>query len=174
MKVARIALIALALILSSLPLYVYAQEEATEAEDYQVPDSYVEQVKAGGAILELSLADAIKLALTNNLEIEIENFNEELNRSRVFGTKGFYDPVFTATIGWNESRSPTTRLLEAGAISVFERDGFLFNSAVRQSIPWGETMRLDSITAGTCPMTQAPLSTQLTTLGCGSRSTNLC
>jgi outer membrane protein len=135
MKVARTALIALALILSSLSLY--AQESATEVEDYQVPDSYVEQVKAGGAILELSLADAIKLALTNNLEIEIENFNEELNRSRVFGTKGFYDPVFTATVGWNESRSPTTRLLEAGSIAVFERDGFLFNSAFRQSIPWG-------------------------------------
>jgi HAE1 family hydrophobic/amphiphilic exporter-1 len=135
MKVARTALIALALILSSLPLY--AQEEAAEAEDYKVPDAYVEQVKAGGAILELSLADAIRLSLTNNLEIEIENYNEELNKQRVFGTKGFYDPVFTATIGWNEARSPTTRLLEAGTIAVFERDGFLFNSAFAQSIPWG-------------------------------------
>jgi HAE1 family hydrophobic/amphiphilic exporter-1 len=135
MKVSRTALIALALILISLPLY--GQEEATEAEDYQVPDSYVEQVKAGGAILELSLADAIRLSLTNNLEIEIENYNEELNRQRVFGTKGFYDPVLTATVGWNSFKSPTTRTLEAGLIAVFEREGFLFNTAFSQNIPWG-------------------------------------
>ena len=60
-----------------------AQQEAVPAgEDpvpgsFQVPESYVERVRREGTILTLALRDVMRLALTNNLEIAIEEFNED-------------------------------------------------------------------------------------------------
>ncbi|MFZ0428158.1 MAG: TolC family protein, partial [Acidobacteriota bacterium] len=91
-------------------------QQTTKAaeQDFQVPDSYIDRVKKEGAVLELTMKDAIRLALTNNLDLEIQNYNEDLSRMRVFGTKGYYDPVLQFTFGWNSSTRPNTSILQAG------------------------------------------------------------
>ena len=106
-------------------------------------ESYVDRVKREGAYLELSLKDAIRLALLNNLEIQIENYNEELNRELILGTKGFYDPLLILEVGWDSRRNPTSSILDAGrgvSINTFQSVGF--SSILQQNVQSGGQFRL--------------------------------
>ena len=62
--------------------------------DYEIPESYVDQARKAGPYIELSLQEAVRMALENNLQIEIEAYTEEINKELMYGTKGFYDPDF--------------------------------------------------------------------------------
>ena len=107
------------------------QEEPVETE------SYVERVRRQGAVLELSLKDAIRLALTNNLEITIEDFNEEINRERSVTTRGFFDPILNFRFGFQSSETLSTNLLTAGAAETFIVDGLVWDQSVDQNVPGG-------------------------------------
>ena len=107
------------------------QEEPVETE------SYVERVRRQGAVLELSLKDAIRLALTNNLEITIEDFNQELDRERSVTTRGFFDPILNFRFGLQSSETLSTNLLTAGAAETFIVDGFVWDQSVDQNVPGG-------------------------------------
>ena len=127
---------------------VFAQEapkaEATTAPSVQatevvaVPDSYVERTRKQGAVLDLGMKDAIRLALTNNLEIAIQDFNEDLNRQRIVGLKGYYDPKLSFSIGYQSSESPVTSILDAGSgIELSARNNLLLETAIAQNAPGG-------------------------------------
>jgi HAE1 family hydrophobic/amphiphilic exporter-1 len=112
--------------------------QALQQAEPEVPESYEARVRNSGAFLELSLRDAIRLALTNNLDLEIENYNEDLNRMRVFGTKGYYDPVLSFSLGWNSTKRPNTSVLDAGArvpTSIFKR--WVFDTQFTQNVVGG-------------------------------------
>ncbi len=110
----------------------------------QVPESYIARTKKQGAFLDMNLNDAIRLALTNNLEIAIEDFNEDLNKQRIIGTRGFYDPRFTFSVGWRETKRPATNVLDAGAgVPVSTGNGFSFNTQLLQQVPGGGAFTLN-------------------------------
>ena len=105
-------------------------------------ESYVERVKRG-AHLELSLKDAIRMALLNNLEIQIENYNEELNRELILGTQGFYDPLLILEVGWDSRENPTSSILDAGrGVSVNTFKSLAFSSTLQQNVQGGGQLRL--------------------------------
>jgi len=109
----------------------------------ETPKPYTEQVKAGGAFMELSLNEAMRLALINNLQLEIENYNEDLNRQRVFGTRGYYDPILKFSVGWNSSERPNTSILDAGArvpTSIFKN--WAFDTSLTQNVVGGGALSL--------------------------------
>ncbi|MDA2929206.1 TolC family protein [Acidobacteria bacterium AH-259-O06] len=110
----------------------------SQQQEVSQPESYVERVRREGVVLELSLKDAIRLALANNLEIAIEEFNEDLNRERLIDTRGFYDPVFNFRFGWQSSETPNTSVLDAGR-DILTRDfqNLTLNSSVQQNVPGG-------------------------------------
>ena len=125
-----------------------AQQEAVPAGDpaeerFQVPESYVERVRREGTILALSLRDVMRLALTNNLEIAIEDFNEDLNRERNTIARGFYDPILRFTVGLESSETPSTSILTAGSgVSTFARDAFTWSNSLQQNVRGGGTFTL--------------------------------
>ena len=115
-------------------------QDSVQEEEIQLPDSYVDRVRKEGALLEISLKEAIRLALNNNLERAIENFNEEINREQIIRTRGFYDPVFAFTVGWSSSESPTRSELDAGGgVVVSEFKNFQFNNEFTQNVAGGGT-----------------------------------
>ncbi len=116
---------------------------AAQTEDVKVPESYVARTKKAGAVLELTMKDAIRLALTNNLDIAIQDFNEDLNRQKVIQTKGFYDPILNFSIGYGSNESPNTRILDAGlGVDVSTSNSFQLNSNVQQNVPGGGQLAL--------------------------------
>jgi outer membrane protein len=115
-----------------------AQTPAGQADAYQLPDSYETRVRQTGAVLEVSLQDTIRMALTNNLEIAIEDFNEDLYRERIIGVKGFYDPRLNFQIGWDSSETPARSVLDAGSgIQVTSSDRLIMSSQLQQQIVGG-------------------------------------
>lgn len=108
-----------------------------------LPESYIERARRGGAVLELPLKDAIRLALTNNLEIAIEDFNEELNRELITVTRGFYDPVLQVEFGWNSNKTPTFSILTAGrGIPTLINKNWSAATTLRQNVTGGGSFDL--------------------------------
>ena len=127
-----------------LPLSLRAaQEEASPPpppgqDEFPEPESWKDRVRREGAVRELSLKDAIRLALINNLEIAIEEYNEDLNQQNIIGTKGFYDPTLSFDFTWNSSESPARSFLDGGAgIPVTTSKGLRFNTSYGQNVPSG-------------------------------------
>ena len=126
-----------------------AQQEAVLARDpaqesLPVPESYVDRVRREGTVLTLTLRAVMRLALTNNLEIAIEDFNEDLNRERHTIARGFYDPILRFTVGMESSNTPSTSILTAGSgVSTFSRDGFTWSNSLQQNIRGGGNLTLN-------------------------------
>jgi len=112
---------------------------AAQIEEVKVPESYVARTKKAGPVLDLSMKDAIRLALANNLDIAIEDYNEDLNREKVIETKGFYDPRLQFIVGFNSRDQVSTTILEAGqgVNPVSSNTGLTLNSQIRQNVPGG-------------------------------------
>ncbi|MEJ2083919.1 MAG: TolC family protein [Acidobacteriota bacterium] len=130
---------------SSPPQPSNSQQETAQAEqDFTVPDSYIDRVKKEGAVLELTMKDAIRLALVNNLSLEIENYNEDLSRMQVFGTRGYYDPVLQFSFGWDSRTTPNTSILQSGA-GVLTSIGktWTFDTSFLQNVIGGGSFQLD-------------------------------
>lgn len=114
------------------------QPSRVEHPDYSVPESFAERVRRESAFLEVSLKDAIRLALLKNLDIEIEEYNEELNRQILVQNQGFYDPVLNFTIGRSVSDRPSGSTLTAGAgVNVFSQTSHTFNQSLDWNLPGG-------------------------------------
>ena len=119
--------------------------QGASASDQEFPSTrpYVERVRSEGGYLDLSLKEAVRLALINNLEIAIEDFNEDVTEQRIFATRGDYDPVLSFTTGWNSSEWPATSILEAGRdIPTTLQRGFRLESSVQQPVRGGGSLQL--------------------------------
>lgn len=116
-----------------------ALSKQLQEEEIESPLPYREKVeKEGAPLLELSLNDAIRLALTNNLDIAIQDFSEELTQKIITSTKGFYDPALSFSVGISDSTSPTTSTLEAGEAQAARTDEtFSYNTQLEQNLPSG-------------------------------------
>ncbi|MCH8321087.1 MAG: TolC family protein [Acidobacteria bacterium] len=122
-----------------LPSQGWAQaSQAVSQGDLVIPESYLTRMRQEGPVLEVTLKEAIRLALVNNLEIAIENYNEDLNREQIIKTRSFYDPTYSLSVGWTSSESPTTSSLQAGgAITVNNIDRFSFDHQLLQNVAGG-------------------------------------
>ena len=119
------------------------QDTVGGAAEYVTPDSYVNRARESGMYLELSLQNAVRMALENNLQIEIEGYRQELNEESIYGTKGYYDPIFNSTVGWNSSEIPTTSVLDAGqSIQTNIFKSWTYNTSISQAIKGGGNVGL--------------------------------
>ena len=137
-------------LLTTFPALVMAQEPdsnqdpvSTSDQDIQVPESYLERMKRTSVVMDLSLRESIRMALSNNLEIAIENYNEDMNREQIVKTRGFYDPTLSFTVGWNSRENPTNNVLQTGGgIPVTISEGFTWNTTMNQNVKGGGALRV--------------------------------
>ncbi len=108
------------------------------------PESWADRMRRERPVRELSVKDAIRLALVNNLEIAIEDYNEDLNRQWIFGTRGFYDPRLRFEVGWAATENPARSILDAGqGIPVNTTDRIYFDTSLVQNLPNGSSVALN-------------------------------
>lgn len=98
--------------------------------------AYPQITKLGksGAILSLSLDEAVRIGLENNNEIEIARDEVRFAESTLRSLRGVYDPVLSVTPIFDYSVSPTSNILggsrfEPGKV---QQTDFLVNSSVNQ------------------------------------------
>ena len=85
-------------------------------------ESYRDRVRRQGPVMELSVPDALEMALRNNLDIAIEQTYVESAVQRLFGARGFYDP--TLSFSANRSFSQSVNIFPQPAFSASRGSGF--------------------------------------------------
>jgi outer membrane protein TolC len=92
-------------------------------------------VAAPGGALDLTLDEAVALALEHNLDIAVERLNPQTFDLQIAGVRALYRPVLTSTVGQNNvTQLPTNQLVGTQAV---QNDQSTFNFGGTQLLPWG-------------------------------------
>ena len=101
------------------------------------------RVGVGVTERKLTLADAIEMALANNLDIEIERSNTAAAATAVKAARGAFDPTLRWLPAYQSSNTPTGSILQ-GVGGRLTEDVSTENFYYRQQLPWnGASVGLD-------------------------------
>ena len=127
-RTARICLIAVSII--GLSVSAFGQTPAAKS----APSASLAQL--AGAAQPLSLEEAVKLALENNLSVRVERINPELQDLAIAQAQTAWTPNLTSTLRTGQTSSPITNFF-AGASDKLTRDSLSANVGANQLLPWG-------------------------------------
>jgi len=101
-----------------------------------IPAAQAAPAQSGGGTLRLSSDDAVKLALEQNLGIQIARINPQIQDVAVAQARSFWSPNLTSSLQRNSNTTAATSALAGGATSV---DTGTFGGALgmNQVLPWG-------------------------------------
>jgi outer membrane protein len=91
-------------------------------------------------VLELSLDDAVKRALDNNLDIAVDRYNPVAGAEGVRQALGAYDPFLSGVLSTGSQQSPATNAFSGGA--KVTTDTKIWNFGVTQYLPSGGSFNL--------------------------------
>jgi HAE1 family hydrophobic/amphiphilic exporter-1 len=125
----------------------FGQPPPTQAP-VQVPPKPTPSAKGlepTGPVRQLSIDEAVKLALEQNLGLQIERFNPELQDLNTAQVLSNYTPVFGASVFTQSQDSPPNSFLSGGTDKI-SSDDFGFATSVSKLFPWGTetTVAFDS------------------------------
>jgi len=92
--------------------------------------------------LRLALREAVLLALKNNLDIAIANYNPKITAEGIIIEKAVFDPVFSLTADANRTKTPTASILAAGALPTLTTENRDLNASLVQQLPFGASYTL--------------------------------
>lgn len=92
-------------------------------------------------VLELTLDEAVRRTLQNNVDIAVERFNPESSAINVDQLRGFYEPVLTSLVTENSAARPASNAF-AGASNIDTRT-LSYNVGAFQNVPTGGDLSLD-------------------------------
>lgn len=92
------------------------------------------QDPTGAASVPMTLEDAVRRAIDNNLEMAVERLNPQTFDFTLASLRANYNPTATSTIGRRDNVRPPTNLLNPGSPNVAT---MTYNSGVTQNVRWG-------------------------------------
>jgi outer membrane protein len=92
------------------------------------PRSPQESAPAGDPVVELTLEEAVKLALERNLDLELEEITTAIAAYGARGSWGSFDPLLLLQAGYNQAEFQGTSSLSGG--EVVEDDTFTLDSGL--------------------------------------------
>jgi outer membrane protein len=95
--------------------------------------------QAARPVVQLTLDDAVKLALERNLDIAVQRLNPQINDIAIARISSIYHPALTSTLNTSSTTTPTTTAIGgASSAGVPIVTGLsTYNAGVAQSVPWG-------------------------------------
>jgi outer membrane protein len=81
--------------------------------------------------LNLTLREAMLMALENNHDIEVERLNVQMTQSDVVASQGFYDPALTMSLYYDRRTIPATSIFASG-----KSDNVVATGGFNQKIPF--------------------------------------
>lgn len=90
---------------------------------------------------DLTLSEAIEIALQNNLQIKIERLNLNSFQNNIKASKGVFDPILNADLESSSTKSPSSWQLQGA--DVYESKRRNFNLSLSQYLPTGGTFSVD-------------------------------
>lgn len=92
------------------------------------------QEAAGSPAVPLTLEDAVRRAIDNNLEMAVERLNPQTFDFTLASLRANYKPVASSTFGRRDNVRPPTNLLNPGSPNV---STMTYNSGIAQNLRWG-------------------------------------
>lgn len=110
-----------------------------------LPADFMLEAPATGAFRNLTLAEAIRLALANNLGAKVEKLQETIEDARVSGRKAEFHPVFSVSGLYESIEKPqntrefvaTQSALNPRTSRIFEEENYRFKTAIKGKTPLG-------------------------------------
>jgi outer membrane protein len=109
-----------------------AQQPAPAAQQ-QAPAADTRPVR------RLTADEAVKLAIENNLGIQISRVDPQIEDLNVAAARGAWAPAFTSQFQNNSFQQPSANIFSGSQEANFKQDTFSSNFGVTQSLPWGGT-----------------------------------
>src|SRR5688572_6789235 len=93
---------------------------------------------SSGPRVSLTLEDAVKRALENNLDIAIQRIDQQTYDVAIASIRSVYSPVLTSTVSQQTFRNASTSTISGAATgSAITNETLVFNGAFAQDVPWG-------------------------------------
>lgn len=89
--------------------------------------------------VQLTLDDAVKLALDRNLDIAVQRLNPATFDYSIASLRAVYRPTLTSQLSHNSANNPSTSTISGGtgAGAAILQGNSTFNGGFNQSLPWG-------------------------------------
>ena len=88
-------------------------------------------------VVQLTLDDAVKAALENNLDISVQRLNPTLSDIAIASARAVYHPSLTSQVSTNSITNASTSTISGGqAGASIVTTNSVFNGGVAQNIPW--------------------------------------
>ena len=91
----------------------------------------------GRPVRRLTADEAVKLALENNLGIQVSRLDPRIEDLNVAAARGGYTPAFSSTFQNNSIQRPSSNLFTGSAEANIKQETLQSNIGFEQRLPWG-------------------------------------
>jgi len=102
--------------------------------DKYVPGTAKPPQVPGSEMVDMTLEQAIQIALDHNLSLEVAKLNPQIQDYTLEGARAVFVPQITASYNYNNSSRPSTNTTEGVLTNITATNQF--NSGISQSVPW--------------------------------------
>ena len=88
-------------------------------------------------VREITVEEAVRLALENNLGIQIARLDPQIQDLSVVQARANWAPIFTSTFSTNNATSPTSGFLSGTSEAKVLNEQMSGRAGIQQTIPWG-------------------------------------
>jgi len=91
----------------------------------------------GRPIRRLTADEAVKLAIENNLGIQISRVDPQIEDLNIAAARGAWAPAFNTQFQNNSIQRPSANIFTGSQEANFKQDNFTSNFGITQNLPWG-------------------------------------
>jgi outer membrane protein len=127
----------LLMVILTIAFFTIGNVMAQDAKPVAQVNSTAEQSGTGAnKQTVLSLQDAVKMALENNRDIEVERLKVQLNDFKLRAAQGVYDPNIEANLYYEKQTIPVASLFAGGDNGRLKTSNFAGISRLSKKLPW--------------------------------------
>jgi outer membrane protein len=120
-----------------LPPNLFMAGQAVAGQAPPVPLA-VPTADSSGPRVSLTLEDAVKRALENNLDIAVERIGQQVFDVNMASIRSVYSPTVSSLVSSQSSKNASTTTISGGqTLATITNSSFVFNGGLAQDVPWG-------------------------------------
>ena len=131
---ARIATIAAAI--ATMSMSAFGQSEQSRLTGALQAAAHAAAQQPGESVRRLSIDEAVKLALEQNLGIQIQRIDPQIQDTAIAQARSFWAPQFSTTITKNSNQQPVINIFSGTQPSVTTGQ-FFSGLTLAEQLPWG-------------------------------------
>jgi outer membrane protein len=110
---------------------------ALQAAANQPPPASQQPPADGRPVRRLTADEAVKLAIENNLGIQISRIDPQIEDLNVLSARAVWAPAFNTQFQNNSVQRPSANVFTGSDSGNFKQDTFTSNFGIQQTLPWG-------------------------------------